>query len=63
MIPILENVLHRNLLSFWNVIPWIDSKINQRKSIKEWIDSTDYDNKTKKDSFLNMKKTNDKSRF
>jgi len=35
--PVLQNIRNRNLLTFWNIIPWIDAKINQTETIAEWI--------------------------
>lgn len=37
IIPLLENIRHRTMIAFWNIIPLIDSKINQHKTVEEWM--------------------------
>lgn len=36
---VFSNIRNRTLFSFWNIEPWIDSKINHKDSIVDWLQS------------------------
>lgn len=43
LIAALSNVRNRSLLIFWNILPWIDSKLNNKETIVQWLQSETYE--------------------
>lgn len=37
IIPLLENVRNRTMMTFWHIVPWIDSKINKFETVEAWM--------------------------
>jgi len=41
IIPLLSNIRNRTMVEFWNIVPVIDSKINQVETVEAWLKMND----------------------